>query len=116
MENERTQVTIAGKTYNLSGYDSEYLQKVAAYLNSKHDECMEKESFKRISFDLQSLFLQLNIADDYFSALDEIESLKEIIAQKENEIYDIKHELVTSQMKQSESTKNASNASASKHS
>ncbi len=99
MEDNKVTVTIAGKSFKLSGYDPEYLNKVADYINQKHDECTSKESFRMLSFDLQSIFLQLNIADDYFNAIKEIEQLKEEIEKKNNEIYDIKHELVTQQMK-----------------
>ena len=98
-EDNKVSVVIGGKSFKLSGYDSEYLKKVAEYLNSKHEECNPKDSFKRLSFDMQSLFLQLNIADDYFNSLKDIEELKAEIERKNNEIYDIKHELVTAQMK-----------------
>ncbi len=95
----KVEVTIAGRSFKLTGYDPEYLKKVADYINAKHEDCNSSESFKKISWDLQSLFLQLNIADDYFAAQAEIEELKKELEKKDNEIYDLKHELVTSQMK-----------------
>ena len=99
MEDNKVAVVIAGKSFKLSGYDPEHLNKVAEYLNKKHEECNAMESFKALSYDLQNIFLQLNIADDYFNAQKEIQDLKEEIERKNNEIYDIKHELVTQQMK-----------------
>ena len=43
--------------------------------------------------------MQINIADDYFHARKESEDLREEIQQKEKDLYDVKHEPVTSQMK-----------------
>ena len=63
------QVIIGGRVLTLSGYESEeYLQKVASYLNSKIADCGKIEGFNRQPLDLQSILLQLNIADDYFKA------------------------------------------------
>ena len=43
-----TEVLIGGKVYTLSGYEGEeYLQKVAAYINSKINEFNEMESVRR---------------------------------------------------------------------
>lgn len=95
-----TEVLIGGKVFNLSGYESEeYLQKVAAYINSKINECGSSEGFKRLPYDQQSILLQLNIADDYFKAKKQLEDIKEELESKDKELYDIKHELVTSQIK-----------------
>ena len=45
----KTQVIIAGKIYTLSGYESEeYLQRVAAYLNSKITEFKNMEDRKSV--------------------------------------------------------------------
>lgn len=64
-----TEVLIGGKVFTLSGYESEeYLQRVAAYINSKMAEYNKVDGFKRQPFDMQSVLLQLNIADDYFKA------------------------------------------------
>lgn len=43
--------------------------------------------------------LQLNIADDYFKAKKQISDLEEELQVKENELYDLKHELISTQMK-----------------
>ncbi len=43
--------------------------------------------------------LQLNIADDYFKAKKQISLLEEEIQGKEKELYDLKHELIASQIK-----------------
>ena len=95
-----TEVIIAGKVFTLSGYESEaYLQKVASYINNKVAEYNKVDSFKRQSLDTQNVLLQLNIADDYFKAKNQISRLEEEIQNKEKELYDLKHELITSQIK-----------------
>lgn len=95
-----TEVIIAGKVFTLSGYESEeYLQKVAAYINSKMLEYNKVDSFKRQPMDTQSVLLQLNIADDYFKAQKNIEVLESDIETKDKELYDLKHELIASQIK-----------------
>lgn len=101
------EVIIGGKVLRLSGYDSEeYLQKVAAYINGKITEYNRIESFRRSPVDTQNILLQLNIADDYFKAKKQIAFLEESINQKEKELYDIKHELIASQIKLDNSEKN----------
>ena len=95
-----TEVVIGGKMFTLSGYESEeYLQKVASYLNNKLAEYLKIESFTRQPSDTQNILLQLNIADDYFKAKKQIESLESDLDARENELYNIKHELISSQMK-----------------
>ena len=95
-----TEVIIGGKVFTLSGYESEeYLQKVASYINNKVAEYNKVDSFKKQSLDTQNVLLQLNIADDYFKAKNQISRLEEEIQNKEKELYDLKHELIASQIK-----------------
>lgn len=102
-----TEVIIAGKVFTLSGYESEeYLQKVASYINNKVAEYNKVDSFKRQSLDTQNVLLQLNIADDYFKAKKQISLLEEEIQNKEKEMYDLKHELIASQIKLENTEKN----------
>lgn len=102
-----TEVIIGGKVLRLSGYESEeYLQKVAAYINGKLTEYNRIESFRRSPVDTQSVLLQLNIADDYFKAKKQIALLEEEISAKEKELYDLKHELIASQIKLDNTEKN----------
>ena len=95
-----TEVLIGGKVFTLSGYESEeYLQRVASYINNKMTEYSKVDGFKRQPFDTQSVLLQLNIADDYFKAKKQIELLEADIENKDKELYNIKHELITAQIK-----------------
>lgn len=101
------EVIIGGKVLRLSGYESEeYLQKVAAYINGKITEYNRIESFRRSPVDTQNVLLQLNIADDYFKAKKHISLLEESIAAKDKELYDMKHDLIASQIKLDNSVKN----------
>ena len=105
-----TEVIIAGKVFTLSGYESEeYLQKVASYINNKVAEYSKVDSFKRQSLDTQNVLMQLNIADDYFKAKNQITRLEEEIQNKEKEMYDLKHELIASQIKLENMEKNIRN-------
>lgn len=95
-----TEVLIGGKVFTLSGYESEeYLQRVAAYINSKMAEYNKVDGFRRQPFDTQNVLLQLNIADDYFKAKKQIEVLEADLEDRDKELYDIKHDLITAQIK-----------------
>ncbi len=94
------EVIIGGRVFKLSGDESEeYMQKVANYLNGKLAECRKLASFKNQPVDVQNLLIQLNIADDYFKMKQQVRLLQEQAEEKEKELYDIKHELITNQMK-----------------
>ena len=94
------EVVIDGKVYTLSGYEGEeYLQKVGAYINSKINEFDAIEEYRHLPLNMKATLIQLNIADDYFKAKDKAEKLARDIELKEKEIYDLKHELISTQIK-----------------
>lgn len=94
------EVIIGGKVYTLSGYEGEeYLQKVATYINNKMNELDAMEAFRRFPADMKATLLQINIADDYFKAKAYIEKLEKEVEMKEKEIYDLKHDLISNQIK-----------------
>lgn len=102
-----TEVIIGGKVLTLSGYESEeYLQKVASYINNKIAEFGKMGAYKRQPVDSQNVLLQINIADDYFKAKKQIGLLEEEIQGKENELYNLKHELIATQIKLENTEKN----------
>lgn len=93
-------VIIDGKVYTMTGYEEEeYLQRLASYINSKISEFSKIESYSKQSAETKNVLLQLNIADDYFKAKKQIELLQEEIKGKEKDMYDLKHELIASQIK-----------------
>ena len=94
------EVVIDGKVYTLSGYEGEeYLQKVAAYINNKISEYDAIEDFRHLPLNMKSTYIQLNIADDYFKAKSHVEKLEKDLEIKEKEIYDLKHDLISNQIK-----------------
>ena len=94
------EVIIGGKVYTLSGYESEeYLQKVAAYINNKRNEFDAMEDYKRLPADMKFTLLELNIADDYFKAKSQAEKLEHDLDAKEQEIYNLRHDLISNQIK-----------------
>ena len=96
----KTQVIIAGKIYTLSGYESEeYLQKVAAYLNGKITEFRGMDGYHRLSQEMRSILLNLNIADDYFKVRKKIEELEEELSDNEKDLYEFLHEMITTQVR-----------------
>ncbi|MBE5853441.1 MAG: cell division protein ZapA [Lachnospiraceae bacterium] len=104
------EVLILGKVYTLSGYESEeYLQKIASYINNKMAEYNKIDSFKKLSMDYQSVLMQVNLADDYFKAKKQVDVLEEEIKAKEKELYDLKHELISYQIKMENMEKTVKN-------
>ena len=72
-----TEVLIGGKVYTLSGFEGEeYFQKVSSYLNHKITECANSEGYRKQSADTRNVLLALNIADDYFKAKKQGDSLE----------------------------------------
>ena len=91
-----TEVLIGGKVYTLSGFEGEeYLQKVSSYLNHKITECANSEGYRKQSADTRNVLLALNIADDYFKAKKQGDSLESDIELKDKEMY----ELISAQIK-----------------
>ena len=101
----KTEVLIDGKIYTLSGYESEeYLQRVATYINNKLAELKKLDGYARLSQELKSILLELNVADD-FKAKNQVEMVEEELAQKDQELYDLKHELISTQIKLEDAAK-----------
>ncbi len=99
-EKTSAEVIIGGKVYTLSGYEGEeYLQRVAAYINNKINEFNGMEELRRFPADMKATLLELNIADDYFKAKAQVEKLEREIEQKDKELYDLKHDLISNQIK-----------------
>ena len=95
-----TEVLIGGKVYTLSGFEGEeYLQKVSSYLNHKINECVNTDGYRKQSSETRNILLAINIADDYFKAKKQADSMENDIEFKDKEMYDLKHELITSQIR-----------------
>lgn len=93
------QVIIGGKIITLGGYETEeYFQKVASYMNGKIGELSEMPGYSRQPMETKHTLLSLNITDDYFKAKKQAEIYEEDLKQKDQEMYDLKHELISLQV------------------
>lgn len=92
-------VFIGGRLITLAGYEKEeYLQKIASYLNHKIASLEEVGGYNRMTPDLKSALLELNIADDFFKARTQVENLEEELENREHDSYAVKQDLVAAQI------------------
>ena len=100
------QVVIGGKIITLGGYESEeYFQKVASYINNKIAELSEMPGYSRQPVETKHTLISLNITDDYFKAKKQAEIFEQDLQQKDQEMYDLKHELIALRMQIEEAEK-----------
>lgn len=104
-------VIIGGKIITLGGYESEeYFQKVASYINKKMDELSGMPGYSRQPMETKHTLLSLNITDDYFKAKKQAEVFEQDLQQKDQEMYDLKHELISLRMQIEKAQKNEQEA------
>ncbi len=95
-----TEVYIGGKVYTLGGFEEEeYLQKVAAYVNSKMTELRGQQGYLKLNADYQNVLLHLNLADDVFKIRRQVAAAEKKLSAQEKEAYHVKHDMVGVQMK-----------------
>ena len=71
-------ITIGGKTFTLSGVESEaYLREVASYLNAKLKDFSDDAAYWKLPNDMRNVMLQLNLADDYFKERSRAQELED---------------------------------------
>lgn len=106
------QVVIGGKIITLGGYESEeYFQKIASYINNKIAELSEMPGYSRQPMETKHTLLSLNITDDYFKAKKQAEIFEQDLQQKDQEMYELKHELISLRMKLDEAEKQKNSVS-----
>ena len=106
------QVVIGGKIITLGGYESEeYFQKVASYINNKIAELSEMPGYSRQPMETKHTLLSLNITDDYFKAKKQAEIFEQDLQQKDQEMYELKQELISLRMKLDEAEKQKNSVS-----
>ncbi len=94
MEQNRTDITIAGKSYQLAGQESgEYLGKLADYIEGKYQSFSKDVSFRSQSVDKQQLLLQINIADDYFKSKEQTSVYVRQCAEKDAQIRELEQKV-----------------------
>lgn len=105
------QVIIGGKIITLGGYETEeYFQKVASYMNNKIAELSETPGYSRQPMETKHTLLSLNITDDYFKVKKQAETFEQDLQQKDQEMYDLKHELISLRMEIEEAQKKTKEA------
>ena len=99
-------VIIGGKIITLGGYESEeYFQKVASYINKMIEELSAMPGYSRQPMETKHTLISLNITDDYFKARKQAEIFEQDLQQKDQEMYDLKHELISLRMQIEEAQK-----------
>ena len=76
-----------------------YLLKNGFIQRTPRGRIVTDKAYRRQSAELRSILLSLNIADDYFKAKQLGNTFEEDIEKKNKEMYDLKHELITEQIK-----------------
>ncbi len=109
-------VIIGGKVTRLSGYESEeYLQRVGSYLDHKIAEISELKGYNRMTSEMKSQLLSLNVADDYFKAKKQAEAYDEELKSREQELYDLRQKVVELEMELDELTRPSAPAGPAQH-
>lgn len=94
------EVFIAGKSLKLKGSESpEYFQRLAGYINEKLSKIDGSQGFKYGNNDTKRMMMYLNLADDFFKSKEKIAQMEEELEQKNKEIYELKHDIVSLEMK-----------------
>ncbi len=95
-----TEVIINNKRYTLSGFESEeYLQKIATFINSKINDLKQQDGYKTMDSEMKSVLLEINLADEYFKLKRQFDESEDDSDSKSNEIYSLKHEIMSLQSK-----------------
>lgn len=95
-----TEVIINGKRYTLSGFESEeYLQKIASFINAKLNELRTQDAYRSLDSDMRNTLLEINLADEYFKLKRQFDESEDDSDSKSNEIYALKHEVLSLQSK-----------------
>ena len=93
-------VVINVKVFTLCGFEGEeYHQNIASYINGKISECRTSEQYRRMNTEYQGMLLSINIADDYFKAKQRADKVAKDDSEKEQQLYDLRHEVIENQIK-----------------
>ena len=105
------QVVFDGKVITRGGFESVvFVQKVAADMNNKISELSQMPGYSRQPMETKHTLISLNITDDYFKAKKQAEVFEQDLQQKDQEMYDLKHELISLRMQIEEAQKHEQEA------
>ena len=75
----KVSLRVCGRNMTLAGNESvEYMTKVANYIEEKAQELRNSPASKNLSPQMISVLTSINIADDYYKQLAEVERLKKL--------------------------------------
>ena len=95
-----TEVIINNKRYTLSGFESEeYLHKIASFINGKINDLKSQDAYKTMDQEMKAVLLEINLADEYFKLKRQYDESEDDSDSKSNEIYSLKHEIMSLQTK-----------------
>ncbi len=97
-EKSELSVVIDGKVYRLSGGSEAYLQKLASYVDGKIRELKSQPGYHKLSLEYRDILLALNITEEVFKLRNEIEEFNQGSRDREQEIYELKQEVVDRKM------------------
>ena len=98
-QKNNVQVVINGQVITVAGDESsEYMQKVAAYLNDKIETLKNTDTYRKQTREYQELLLSLNLSDDYFKVVHELDKKEKELAENEKKLYDVKHDSIELQI------------------
>jgi len=93
MEKNRVKVVIDGEIITLVSDEKEsYMQKVALYINKKLGEIKSSKANKPVSEHLRTLLISVNIADDYFKAVEKRQALEDAYEAYKNDMGRVQEE------------------------
>lgn len=100
-EKNYSEINIGGKMYKLNGKtDEAYLKQLEDYINGLLAEMVASTGYRKMSSDHQTLMLYLNMADDVLKARALVQETEARMEEMEQQIDDLKHELVTTRIRQ----------------
>ena len=97
-EKSELSVVIDGKVSRLSGGSEAYLQKLASYVDGKIRELKSQPGYHKLSLEYRDILLALNITEEVFKLRNEIEEFNQGSRDREQEIYELKQEVVDRKM------------------
>lgn len=93
------QVTIMGRKITLVGESAEHLQEIADYINARFEQVHSDPAFARTPGSLQSVLLDINLADDALRAQKRVRELEEQARVREEDLENVRQALIAAQMK-----------------
>lgn len=89
------EVLINNKKYVLCGYEStEYLEKIASYINRKIGELKEDQGYRSLDQEMRTVLLDINLADDYFKVVSQVKRMEDERENTNGDLFEVKHEVV----------------------